>query len=121
MFDINWLEILYSLIFTIFVYCLIPIFIRIFIGKLTRIKAKRVVIVNCIFGYIFFVILYKMSDINNVPNMIPALIWGYISYLLLIDKNRVENNDKILCDYCKSYNNSKRKNCYMCGKEIKKR
>ncbi len=111
----DWTLILLDLIVTVIGFLLIPVFIRLFIGKLPTKKAKKIAIINGIIVQIIFIIIITGISDNPRFNFIPAIVWGCVGYAIL-NNGEFEKDSKKICPHCNYKNNSKRETCFMCGK-----
>ena len=68
----------------------VPVFIRMKIGKLKDKDAKKITIINAIIVTLFFYILMHFieSGVNNAVNMFPISVFSGINYGILCETRR---------------------------------
>ena len=116
---IDWSTLILDLILTIIFFLFIPVFIRIFVGKLNKSKAKKIAIANAIIVQLFIIILASANSDNPDINFFPAFLWGSVGYYLLSDNDSQEEyKEMIFCPHCNYKNKIEREYCVMCGKNL---
>lgn len=79
------------LIFTSFVYLLVPIIIIVSKRKFTKKKLKKIMIFNGVGGFLLFSVLYILVGIYETAKFEPAFIWSYIGFAILKQTSCLDN------------------------------
>lgn len=88
MYDFNIGTLLFDLILTMIIYLTIPVILKYVLHKkYNKKQSKKISIGTAILGYVIYIILYRLLEIDGIPKMPVALFYGFISYKILYNSN----------------------------------
>ena len=114
---------LLDLLFTAFIYLIVPIVIIIARKKYSKATIKKIMIINGICGFVLFSALYIATGQDKIANFAPALLWCSIGNVILnktscLEKmtfpGSIHNDDKVL--YCRKCGEKLIENSRFCSK-----
>jgi amino acid transporter len=106
----NYTILIIDLFITIFVYLLVPMILVVFEKRFKLSTLKKIIIINAITSFVFFLIVKSLLGYDEIPNMKATLLWSLVGYFILKKKCLYNDEDIINSNQSQEFTKQIRRN-----------